>query len=171
MNEKLTTYLRHAITSLPAVFAGFAANGFLTADEAAKLDGELKAFLVGVAAVLAAAVTRWVMRLVAKHAPQFSNIFGGPSGGAAAAVAMTAAAWGGVAMAGALLMSSCVVGVDERGGWSVRPDPLTVDASLKYLIRHEGDAKSGLTEWEYYDAETGKLIEPADYAAYGIQPE
>ena len=74
-------------------------------------------------------------------------------------------------MAGALLMSSCVVGVDERGGWSVRPDPLTVDAGLKYLIRHEGDAKSGLTQWEYYDAETGKLIEPADYAAYGIQPE
>jgi hypothetical protein len=166
MNEKLSTYLRHAITSIPALFAGLAANGFLTAEEAAKLDGELKTFLIGVAAVLAAAVTRWVMRLIAKHAPHLSNIFGGPGGGAAV-VAMTAT-WGAVLLAGASL-TSCVVGVDEAGNYSVRPDPYSIDAGLKYLIRHEGDAKSGLTEWEYYDADTGKKIPPEDYAAYGIE--
>lgn len=167
MNEKLTTYLRHAITSLPAVFAAFAANGFLTADEAAKLDGDLKVFLVGLASVLAAAATRWAMRVIAKHAPHLSNIFGGPSGGAAAAVAMTAT-WGAVFLAGASL-TSCVVGVDEAGGWSVRPDPLTIDTGLKYLIRHdEESAKSGLTQWEYFDPATGEKIKPEDYAAWGI---
>ena len=170
MNEKLSTYLRHAITSIPALFAGLAANGFLTADEAAKLDADLKTFLIGLAAVLAAAITRWVMRLVAKHAPHLSNLFGGPAGGSAV-VAMTTAAWGSVLLAGGIL-TSCVVGVDAEGGWSVRPDPKSIDAGLKYLIRHEDDgAKDGLTEWEYYDADTGKKIEPADYAAYGIEAE
>ena len=169
MNDKLTTYLRHAITSLPALFAGFAANGFLTAEEAAKLDADLKTFLVGLAAVLAAALTRWIMRLVAEHAPHLRNILGGGSGGTAV-LAMTAAAWGASAMVVALSMSSCVVGVGEDG-WSVRPDPITIDAGLKYLIRHDdGGAKDGLTTWRYYDPETGKEIPPEEYEAWGIKP-
>jgi hypothetical protein len=73
-------------------------------------------------------------------------------------------------MAGALLMSSCTVGVDSAGGWSIKPDPLTIDAGLKYLIRHDDDAKSGLTEWEYFDPATGEKIKPEDYAAWGIRP-
>lgn len=169
MNEKLTTYLRHAITSLPAVFAAFAANGFLTADEAAKMDGDLKVFLVGLASVLAAAATRWAMRVIAKHAPHLSNIFGGPSGGAAAAVAMTAT-WGAVFLAGASL-TSCVVGVDGEGNYTARPDPVTMDVALKYLIRHEQDedgSKGGLTAWDYFDPATGEKIKQEDYAAWGI---
>ncbi len=170
MNEKLTTYLRHAITSLPAVFAGFAANGFLTAEEAAKLDGDLKVFLIGLAAVLAGATTRWVMKVVAKHAPHLSNIFGGgSSGGSLPLLAMTAAAWAAISMAGGLLMSSCVVGGDSKGGWYVKPDPMTVTEGLKYLVRQDEDsAKAGLVQWSYYDPETGKEIPKEDYAAWGI---
>lgn len=171
MNEKLSTYLRHAITSLPAVFAGLATSGFLTADEAAKLDGELKAFLVGLAAVLAAAVTRWLMRVIAEKAPHLKDIFNGPSGGGAAAVAMTAIAWGALSVAGALSMQSCAVGVDERGNYLLRPDPNTLDVALKYLIRHapDEDSKGGLVEWEYFDPATGKEIPEEDYAAWGIE--
>lgn len=93
---------------------------------------------------------------------------GGSSGGSwLPAIVATAA---GLSMAGGLL-SSCVVGVDAEGGWSVRPDPLTVDAGLKYLIRHDDDgAKDGLTQWRYYDPETGKEIPEEDYAAWGIKP-
>jgi hypothetical protein len=102
-----------------------------------------------------------------------ANDSGGKSGGSSGGswlLAMIATA-AGLSMAGGLL-SSCVVGVDEQGGWSVRPDPLTVDAGLKYLIRHEEDedAKGGLTQWRYYDPETGKEIPEEDYAAWGIKP-
>lgn len=170
MKEKLFSLFRHAITAIPAAGAAMAANGWLTADEGATLDADLTTFLVSLAAILAGVLTRWIMAIVAKHAPHLSNIFGGPSGGAAAAVAMTAVTWGAFSMAGALLMSSCSVGVDSAGGWSIRPDPLTIDAGLKYLIRHEDDAKSGLTEWEYFDPSTGEQIKPEDYAAWGIKP-
>ena len=71
-----------------------------------------------------------------------------------------------------LLLPACTVGVDSAGGWSVRPDPLTIDAGLKYLIRHEEDeAKGGLTEWEYYDPATGEKIPVENYAAWGITAE
>lgn len=94
---------------------------------------------------------------------------GGGSGGGALPLMIATAA--GLSMAGGLL-SSCVVGVDEKGDWTLRPDPRTVDAGFRYLIRQEEDedAKGGLTEWEYYDAATGEKIEPADYASYGIKP-
>lgn len=46
-----------------------------------------------------------------------------------------------------VLLSGCTVGVDAEGGWSIRPDPRTVDAGFAYLIRHEQDsAKSGLKQ-------------------------
>ena len=98
---------------------------------------------------------------------------GGKSGGSSAGsalLAMTATA-AGLAMAGGLL-SSCVVGVDERGDYSLRPDPRTMDVALKYLIRHEEDedAKGGLTTWTYHDPATGALIPEEDYAAWGIKP-
>lgn len=70
-----------------------------------------------------------------------------------------------------LFLPACTVGVDSAGGWSVRPDPKTIDAGLKYLIRHEEDedgSKAGLTQWEYYDPATGEKIKPEDYAAWGI---
>jgi hypothetical protein len=70
-----------------------------------------------------------------------------------------------------MLLPSCTVGVDSTGGWSIKPDPLTIDAGLKYLIRHEEDedgSKAGLTQWEYYDPATGEKIKPEDYAAWGI---
>ena len=72
-----------------------------------------------------------------------------------------------------VLLSSCTVGVDSAGGWSVRPDPLTIDAGLKYLIRHEEDedgSKAGLTQWKYYDPATGEEIPEEDYDAWGITP-
>lgn len=72
-----------------------------------------------------------------------------------------------------LCLPACTVGVDSAGGWSVRPDPLTIDAGLKYLIRHEEDedgSKAGLTQWEYYDPTTGEKIPEEDYAAWGIKP-
>jgi hypothetical protein len=69
-----------------------------------------------------------------------------------------------------MICPSCVVGVDENG-WSVRPDPKTLDTGLKYLIRHEDDgAKSGGVEWVYFDPATGKEIPPSEYAAWGIKP-
>lgn len=67
-----------------------------------------------------------------------------------------------------LVLTGCTVGVDSQGGWSIKPDALTIDAGLKYLIRHEGDAKSGLSAWEYFDPETGEKIKPEDYASWGI---
>lgn len=72
-----------------------------------------------------------------------------------------------------LLLASCTVGVDAEGGWSIRPDPMTIDAGLKYLIRHEQDedgSKAGLTQWKYYDPATGKEIPEEDYAQWGIKP-
>ncbi len=72
-----------------------------------------------------------------------------------------------------LLVSSCTVGVDSTGGWSIKPDPMTIDAGLKYLIRHEEDeagSKAGLTQWKYYDPATGKEIPEEEYAAWGITP-
>lgn len=75
------------------------------------------------------------------------------------------------ACAVAILLPACTVGVDAEGGWSVRPDPRTVDAGLRYLIRHEEDeAKGGLTQWKYYDPATGEEIAEEDYAAWGIKP-
>ncbi len=168
MNDKLASLFRHAITAIPALFAGLVTNGFLTGEEAAKLDADLKVFLMSLAAVLAAAISRWVMRLIAEHAPHLSSIFGGASGGNTPLWAMTAATWGSI-LAGACLMSSCVVGVDAEGGWSIKPDPRTVDAGLRYLIRQdEESAKSGLVQWEYFDPETGEKIPPEDYASWGI---
>jgi hypothetical protein len=67
-----------------------------------------------------------------------------------------------------LLLPGCTVGVDSTGGWSIRPDPHSVDAALRYAIRHEGDAKAGLTVWEYFDPATGEKIPVEDYAAWGI---
>jgi hypothetical protein len=83
---------------------------------------------------------------------------------------MTATA-AGLSMAGGLL-SSCVVGVDEAGNYSLRPDERTMDTALRYLIRHEEDedAKGGLIQWVYYDPATGKEIPREDYAAWGIKP-
>jgi hypothetical protein len=44
-----------------------------------------------------------------------------------------------------LVLPSCTVGVDAEGGWSIKPDPYSVDAVLRHAIRHEDDsAKSGL---------------------------
>ena len=69
------------------------------------------------------------------------------------------------------LLTACTVGVDAEGGWSVRPDPRTIDAGLRYLIRQEEDeAKGGLTQWKYYDPATGEEIAEEDYAAWGIKP-
>jgi hypothetical protein len=68
-----------------------------------------------------------------------------------------------------LLLPGCVAGVDADGGFFVKPDPLTVDAGLKYLIRPDDSAKSGLTTWEYFDPETGQEIPEEDYAAWGIK--
>jgi hypothetical protein len=68
------------------------------------------------------------------------------------------------------LLASCVVGVDEAGNYSVRPDPNSIDAVLKYAIRHQEDAKGAPVEWVYYDPKTGKPIDPKDYAAWGIKP-
>lgn len=166
MKDKLFSLLRHAITAIPAAGAAMAANGWLTAEEGAKLDGDLTTFLMGLAAILAGVLARWLMAFVGKHAPHLSNIFGAGSGGNLPLLAITATL--GIVLAGGSL-TSCVVGVDEAGGWSVRPDPMTIDTGLKYLIRHDKDsAKSGLTQWKYYDPETGKEIPPADYAAWGI---
>lgn len=70
-----------------------------------------------------------------------------------------------------LVLPACTVGVDAEGGWSIKPDPLTIDAGLKYLIRHEEDedgSKGGLVSWEYYDPATGEKIPVEDYAAWGI---
>lgn len=72
-----------------------------------------------------------------------------------------------------LLLPACTVGVDSAGGWSVRPDPKTIDAGLKYLIRHEEDedgSKAGLTQWKYYDPATGREIPEEEYDAWGITP-
>lgn len=70
-----------------------------------------------------------------------------------------------------MFLPACTVGVDAEGGWSIRPDPRTVDAGLRYLIRHDDDAaKSGLTQWKYYDPATGEEIPEEDYAAWGIKP-
>jgi hypothetical protein len=103
-----------------------------------------------------------------------ANDSGGKSGGGSGGswlLAMMATAAGGLSMAGALLLSSCVVGVDDAGNYSLRPDPNTVDVALKYLIRHEDDdAKSGMTRWTYHDPATGELIPEEDYAAWGIKP-
>ena len=76
-------------------------------------------------------------------------------------------------LAALMLSPACTVGVDSSGGWSVRPDPKTIDAGLRYLIRHEEDpdgSKSGLTQWKYYDPATGEEIPEEDYAAWGIKP-
>lgn len=168
MKDKLYSLLRHAITAIPAAGAAMAANGWLTTDEGAKLDADLTTFLLSAAAILAGVLTRMLMALVAKHAPHLSNIFGGGSGASLPLWAMTCTA-AAFSMAGGL--SSCAVGVDSAGGWSIKPDPRTIDAGLKYLIRHEDDqggSKAGLTQWEYYDPATGEKIPPEDYAAWGI---
>jgi hypothetical protein len=70
-----------------------------------------------------------------------------------------------------LVLPGCTVGVDAEGGWSIRPDPRTVDAGFRYLIRQEEDeAKGGLTTWKYYDPATGEEIPESEYAAWGIKP-
>lgn len=167
MKDQIYSLLRHAITALPAVGGYLAAKGLLTPEEAAQLDGGLTQFLLMAAGILSAVLVRLVMALIAKHAPHLRGLLGGSG---TAAVAMTAATWGALALAGGVLLTSCVVGVDEAGHYSVRPDPYSIDAVLKYSIRHEDSAKSGGVEWVYYDETTGKLIDPADYAAYGIKP-
>ena len=71
------------------------------------------------------------------------------------------------------VLSGCAVGVDSTGGWSIKPDPQTIDAGLKYLIRHEEDedgSKAGLTQGKYYDPATGKEIPEDEYDAWGITP-
>jgi len=94
---------------------------------------------------------------------------GGTSGGSVLPLMMATAA--GVSLAGGLLLSSCAVGVDEEGNYLLKPDPHSVDALIKYAIRHEEDedAKGGAVEWVYYDPKTGKPIDPKDYAAWGIE--
>jgi hypothetical protein len=94
---------------------------------------------------------------------------GGSSGESVPLLMMATAA--GVSLAGGLLLSSCAVGIDEEGNYLVKPDPHSVDALLKYAIRHEDDAKGGAVEWVYYDPKTGKSIDPEDYAAWGIKAE
>lgn len=74
-----------------------------------------------------------------------------------------------LALMALFLCPSCVVGVDENG-WSLRPDPKTLDTAFRYAIRHDDGAKSGSVEWVYYDPATGKEIPPEDYAAWGIKP-
>jgi hypothetical protein len=56
-----------------------------------------------------------------------------------------------------VLLTGCVVGVDANGGWSVRPDPQTVDAGLAYLVRHQDDAKSGLRRTNRGDAKAAEV--------------
>lgn len=142
MKDQIFSLLRHAITALPAVGGYLAAKGLLTPEEAAQLDGGLTQFLLMLAGILSAVVVRLVMALIAKHAPHLRGIFGGPGG---AAVAMTAATWGALAVAGGGLLTSCAVGVDEQGNYLLKPDPYSIDAVLSHVIRHEEDsAKSGL---------------------------
>lgn len=171
MKEQITSALRHALTFLPALGIFFASKGWLTPAEGEVLDQELANTLSVLSGLAGAAVSRLLMFLIAKHAPALSNIFGGGSGGSLPLWAITAAAWGALSMAGAFSMSSCVVGADDQGNYTLRPDPRTMDAALRYLIRHEEDEgeKGGMTTWEYYDATSGEKIEPGDYAAYGIE--
>jgi hypothetical protein len=92
----------------------------------------------------------------------------GAASGGGLLLAMIATA-AGFAMAGGLL-SSCAVGVDAEGNYTLRPDPNSIDAVLRHAIRHEADeAKGGLTRWEYFDPATGEKIDPKDYAAWGIE--
>ena len=67
-----------------------------------------------------------------------------------------------------LFLCSCVIGVDERGDWNIRPDPYTLDKGFDYLIRHEADSKG--SDVVYVDEETGEVIDPADYPLYEIEP-
>jgi len=172
MKEKLTSALRHALTYLPALGAFLVSKGWLSPDEGATLDKELAEFLSVVAGLIAAGLSRLLMFALAKYAPHLRVIFGGGSGGVSA-VAMTAAAWGALALAGGGLLTSCAAGVDKDGNYIVRPDPHSVDAILKYAIRREDaeDAKGGPVEWEYYDPATGEVIPEEDYAAWGIKAE
>lgn len=96
------------------------------------------------------------------------NAGGKGSGSGGSALLAMIATWGALALAGGGLLTSCMVRGDGDG-WTLSTDPKAIDAGLRYLIRHEEDPESGTVEWEYYDAETGKLIEPKDYAAYGIK--
>ncbi len=59
--------------------------------------------------MLAAAISRWVMLLLAKHAPHLRNIFGGGSGGSLPLVAMAGIATWGTGLVGALFLTSCSV--------------------------------------------------------------
>lgn len=171
MKEQITSAIRHALTFLPALGVFLVSKGWLEPAEGVALDKELAELLSVAAGLAGAAISRLIMFAIARFAPHLRGIFGGSSGGTLPLWAMTAAAWGAFSLVVGLSMSACVVGVDERGGWSVRPDPLTVDAGLKYLIRHDdGDAKDGLMQWRYYDPETGKEIPEEDYAAWGIKP-
>lgn len=168
MKEKLSSALRHALTFLPALGAFLVSQGWLSPDEGATLDKELVEFLGVVAGLVAAGLSRLLMFALAKWAPHLRGIFGGGSGWVPVA-AMTAT-WGAVLLGGALL-TSCVVGVDEQGGWSVRPDPKTIDTAFRYAIRHDTGEKGKPVEWVYYDPATGKEIPAEDYAAWGIKAE
>lgn len=154
MKEQITSALRHALTFLPALGVFFASKGWITPEEGSVLDQELTDTLAVVAGLAGAAISRLLMFLIAKHAPHFSNIFGAGSGGNLPLLAITATS--GIILAGASL-TSCVVGVDAEGGWSVRPDPRTVDAGFSYLVRHQDDAKSGLKRTNRGDAKAAEV--------------
>jgi hypothetical protein len=151
IRDQLQSLLRHAITAIPAVGGYLAGKGLLTANEAAQLDAGMTQLLLALAAILPAMLARLVMGMIAKHAPLLRGIFGGWSGGTSI-VAMTL-----TAAAVAVSLPSCVVGVDEGGNYSLRPDPYAIDAALKYAIRHEDSAKSGMKRTNRGGAEAAEV--------------
>ena len=124
MKDKLASYLRHALTFLPALGVFFVSKGWLEPQEGATLDKELTDFLSVVAGMVASGLVRLLMLLVAKHAPHLKTILGGVSGGSAA-VAMTATAWGAI-LAGALLTSCLVTGCTPAQVDAFRAMPITI---------------------------------------------
>lgn len=58
-----------------------------------------------------------------------------------------------------LLLSSCIIGVDEKGNYTARPDPYALDKVLEHLIKHEVPARSSKSDYEYvYQLEDGSWV-------------
>ncbi len=155
MNEKLASYLRHAVTALPSVGGYLVTKGWLEKAEGASLDAAAQDFLMVLAAIVAAVLSRLVLRLLNKYAPHLLPFFGshgsGGNGGAAGLVVMGTAA---VLLGGSL--SSCAA---ITADYDVKGEVmLFAEDGAKAGLRFEpGKPVAGFARVAVRDPETGKV--------------
>ena len=133
MNAKIASQLRHLATFVPGLGGFLLAQGWLDADTAAQLDAEQVKMLAIVAGALAVMISRALLWLLGKYAPQFLPFFGNGGAGSSPLLILTTAA--AFSMAGLSLSScslsmtgdGCVLGEYQRNGRTYKAGPC-VDA-------------------------------------------